>query len=628
MKTKTPNLGLAWIALTLLALSGANSAVAQSTAFTYNGRLNNNGAPVSGPHDMRFTLHSLPSGVNVVGGPLPVGMVDVVNGLFTVRIEFVENVFTGPARWLEVEVRPAGAAAFKMLTPRQEVTSSPYAIRAQTAGRVAIGAVTANQLSSGGVLPAAGQFLSYDGGKFLWRDPGVAVGNIWSALNGNAYYNGGNVGIGTSTAAAKLDVRGSLVLEAGGSPGLFTGTGNAELNRYLALINSPTSPSASGLKSGGVLVANDYSFANPGKSDLIVKGNVMIGTATPAIQTRLTIQTTPGLATSKWGVEQTDGTVRLATYVGDGGYRTGLGTRSNHPLSLFANDGDPALTISPGGNVGIGTTSPQAKLHLYDPASVTQRIETGGGVNAWAQLRFKTANGEWYAGTSRSFNNDEFYISRVGSPINAFSIPASGFEIRFATADLYLGHLSRRGLPGRALVDWVKPGTDVHQLVLNFDNAWAETVIGGSVTEVKTLRITGGADLAEPFQMKEEKLAKGSVVVIDDEHPGRLKRSRSAYDTRVAGIISGANGVNPGIALHQEGVVEGGQNVALSGRVYVQADAAFGAIKPGDLLTTSDTPGHAMKVTEHGKAQGAILGKAMSALREGKGMVLVLVTLQ
>ena len=144
---------------------------------------------------------------------------------------------------------------------------------------------------------------------------------------------------------------------------------------------------------------------------------------------------------------------------------------------------------------------------------------------------------------------------------------------------------------------------------------------------VRTLTIRGGADLAEPFAMPEE-IAKGSVVVIDDAHPGKLKLSAEAYDTRVAGIVSGANGINPGIALHQEGVVEGGQNVALSGRVYVHADAAFGAIKPGDLLTTSDTPGHAMKVTEPGKAQGAILGKAMSELKTGKGMVLVLVTLQ
>ena len=78
----------------------------------------------------------------------------------------------------------------------------------------------------------------------------------------------------------------------------------------------------------------------------------------------------------------------------------------------------------------------------------------------------------------------------------------------------------------------------------------------------------------------------------------------------------------------QEGTLEAGQNVALTGRVYVQADASTGAIEPGDLLTTSDTPGHAMKVSDHAKAQGAILGKAMSALSEGKGMVLVLVTLQ
>jgi hypothetical protein len=107
-----------------------------------------------------------------------------------------------------------------------------------------------------------------------------------------------------------------------------------------------------------------------------------------------------------------------------------------------------------------------------------------------------------------------------------------------------------------------------------------------------------------------------------------LKLSTTAYDTRVAGIISGANGINPGIAMHQDGATDGGQNVALSGRVYVLADASHGAIKPGDMLTTSSTPGHAMKVSDHAHAQGAVIGKAMSALSEGTGMVLVLVTLQ
>src|SRR5437870_10611532 len=104
--------------------------------------------------------------------------------------------------------------------------------------------------------------------------------------------------------------------------------------------------------------------------------------------------------------------------------------------------------------------------------------------------------------------------------------------------------------------------------------------------------------------MNGDNAIQGSVMVIDDEHPGQLKLSDRAYDTRVAGIVSGANGINPGISLQQEGAFAGGQNVALSGRVYVLADAAFGAIKPGDLLTTSKTPGHAMKVTNHNKAQG------------------------
>ena len=68
--------------------------------------------------------------------------------------------------------------------------------------------------------------------------------------------------------------------------------------------------------------------------------------------------------------------------------------------------------------------------------------------------------------------------------------------------------------------------------------------------------------------------------------------------------------------------------MALTGRVYVRATAANGAIEPGDLLTTSDLPGQAMKVTDYSRAQGAVLGKAMSALPAGEGLVLVLVTLQ
>lgn len=145
---------------------------------------------------------------------------------------------------------------------------------------------------------------------------------------------------------------------------------------------------------------------------------------------------------------------------------------------------------------------------------------------------------------------------------------------------------------------------------------------------VRVLTITGGADITEPFKMSDKNLARGSVVSIDQENPGHLKLSSQAYDTRVAGVISGAGGVNPGLSLSQQGVMEGDQHVALTGRVYVQADATSSAITPGDLLTTSTTPGHAMKVRDHTRAQGAILGKAMTGLKEGTGLVLLLVTLQ
>jgi hypothetical protein len=99
-----------------------------------------------------------------------------------------------------------------------------------------------------------------------------------------------------------------------------------------------------------------------------------------------------------------------------------------------------------------------------------------------------------------------------------------------------------------------------------------------------------------------------------------------AYDTRVAGITAGARGLGSAVRL---GVGQFDHDVALAGRVYCNVDSTYGEVKPGDLLTTSPTPGHAMVVKDQSKAQGAILGKAMEKLPEGqKGQILVLVTLQ
>ncbi len=149
----------------------------------------------------------------------------------------------------------------------------------------------------------------------------------------------------------------------------------------------------------------------------------------------------------------------------------------------------------------------------------------------------------------------------------------------------------------------------------------------------KAVQITGGGDLAEKFEVRKPKTdvdsVAGMVVSIDPANPGKLVVSRKAYDRTVAGIISGAGGINSGMVMGQEGsIVDGAEAVALTGRVYVKADATKRAIRPGDLLTTSDIAGHAMKVVNHTKAQGAIIGKAMTGLDKGTGLVLVLVSLQ
>ncbi len=136
-----------------------------------------------------------------------------------------------------------------------------------------------------------------------------------------------------------------------------------------------------------------------------------------------------------------------------------------------------------------------------------------------------------------------------------------------------------------------------------------------------------GLDYAEGFDVSGvSTIQPGTVLVIDPESPGKLARCTKPYDKKVAGIAAGAKGLGSGVRL---GVDRFDCDVALAGRVYCNVDASDGAVEPGDLLTTSATPGYAMKAADLASAQGAILGKAMERLGRGeKGQILVLVTLQ
>jgi hypothetical protein len=149
----------------------------------------------------------------------------------------------------------------------------------------------------------------------------------------------------------------------------------------------------------------------------------------------------------------------------------------------------------------------------------------------------------------------------------------------------------------------------------------------GDVEVTGDIRLTGAADCAEDFEISgASQVEPGTVMVLGSE--GALFESWQAYDKRVAGVISGAGDYKTGIVLDKQQTAGNRQPVALMGKVYCKVDAQFGAVEVGDLLTSSPTPGHAMKTTDPHKAVGAVIGKALRSLKEGQGLIPMLITLQ
>ncbi len=131
---------------------------------------------------------------------------------------------------------------------------------------------------------------------------------------------------------------------------------------------------------------------------------------------------------------------------------------------------------------------------------------------------------------------------------------------------------------------------------------------------------SGGADLAE-YVLVSEAVEPGDLVELDPHNPRHYRKARSAYSTLIAGVIS----TRPGMILGAREYSEGRALVALAGRVPVKATTENGSIRPGDLLTSSARAGYAMRCETPRECEGAILGKALSSLEGGEGVILVLV---
>lgn len=112
----------------------ATATYAQSiTTFTYQGRLSDNGNPANGIYDLSFGLYDSETGVNSVSEILTNFATGVNKAIFIAALDFGGSVFNGNARWLEICVRTNGIGSFTTLSPRQQLTPTPYAITANSA---------------------------------------------------------------------------------------------------------------------------------------------------------------------------------------------------------------------------------------------------------------------------------------------------------------------------------------------------------------------------------------------------------------------------------------------------------------------------------------------------------------
>ncbi|MFI4898568.1 MAG: hypothetical protein ACIARR_12180, partial [Phycisphaerales bacterium JB059] len=288
---------------------------------------------------------------------------------------------------------------------------------------------------------------------------------------------------------------------------------------------------------------------------------------------------------------------------------------------------NPQLTLSSDGLLGLGSVDPIAPMHvLTGDLSLTPSAllnddvvveasdavlglyssDSGsrGSAVVMGEIIGRILVDKWGIGRNTSSAGSALYFKYGASPDYSANPTMLALD---ADGDIYLPN-GRLGI-----------GTSNPQRALDVAGT-----VRASVVEVT------GADLAERFPTTDATDASpGTVLEIDPTAPGALRVSTGAYSRLVAGIVSGGNGLPAGTIMGHLPGQEDAPAVALSGRVWVKCVAGAQGVAAGDLLTSSDRAGHAMRVDDPARAVGAVIGKAMTALAPGEtGMVLVLVGLQ
>ncbi len=578
-----------------------------ASKISYQGVLREGGSPVTGTRNLTFSFfnNAACSGTAVATVTKP--GVAVSNGLFSVALDVPQDKFNGQGLWLRVQVGGTNlscqellAAAYALsLRPGATISGNNTTLNLNTTAGYGVEAVTN---AANWAAAVTGRAKATSGGAFgVYGETDNATDNSVGVVGRANATTGKTIGVVGRTDSASDDavgVNGQASATTGATRGVWGWTASKS-DWAIGVRGSATA--TSGLTAGV--------FGETASTTTAASGVWGVANATSGVTVGVTGRTesrTNG-ARGVWG-----------NATATSGQTIGVLGETNSPDSAAVQGVAYATT----------GTARGGDFHSVSGYGVASRSDKSiglvayGGTDCGAHGVYgeTKANGCYASGVlGRAVADDSVGVTGihtgargdVGAGVSGYSVNAAGVA----------------GSSDNGWAGWFQSGPNGNGIyAAGGTNGMAARFDGRTSTHV--LEITGGSDLAEPFEIAGE-VQPGTVVAIDPTRPGQLRVADKAYDRTVAGCVSGAGGIRPGLTMQQEGTAAGGTHpVALSGRVYCLADASSRAIQPGDLLTTSDTAGHVMSAVDPSRAQGAIIGKAMSSLEQGQGLVLVLVSLQ
>jgi hypothetical protein len=503
-------------------------------------------------------------------------------------------------------------------------TAAPGARLDVGAGAPARGGYTDLVIGAGGNNP---QIEFYGATKSSAIAHDEALGGLLFHTNGPNFAvnffvgNNGNVGVGTTAPAVKLHVAGGERVD-GTAGRIYLGTGAVQGARGLEIVEENATTFS--IRHHDPMVAWQNIAINP------YGGNVGIGTPTP--RGKLEVAGGPlflgDMGNASWGnmivrgrVISSNNNIHLSPPGGTGVY-------INSDYREAGGSAGP-VTLNVSGNItGAG--------FCIGTDCKTSWSQVGGGSSQWTP-----------SGSNISYNDGAVGIGTgTAAPAELLEVKGSGEVKARVTGTTSAGIQFRETTGANTWSEWqqfldrfrlnTNDGTTTHPDVISVlpnGNVGIGKAVPTEVLDVVgNIKATGSVsatyqDVAE-WVPSTQRLAAGTVVVLDGARTNHVSASASAYDTKVAGVVS----EQPGIILGVGG--EGKVKVATTGRVRVRVDASRGAIKVGDLLVTSEVEGVAMKSVEVDLGgvkihrPGTIIGKALEPLEKGPGEILVLLSLQ